>query len=59
MKPIIKITDIESGKELKIVKGLCDSCFYDPNNCPYEEMQCCVLSSCLIFKEVTTKEEKK
>ena len=60
MKQVIKITDIESGKELKIVKGLCSSCFYDSNNCPYEEYQCCVLSSCLIFKEVTnnTKENE-
>lgn len=55
MKKIIKITDIESGKELEIVRGLCDECFYESDNCPYEEIQCCVLNSLLIFKEVTKK----
>ena len=55
MKPIIKITDVESGKELEIVKGDCSECYYYQEfECPEDEEIC---GSELIFKEVTNKEE--
>jgi len=53
MKQIIKITDVESGKELEIVKGDCSECYYCQEfECPEE-----ICGSELIFKEVTKKEE--
>lgn len=66
MKPIIKITDIESGKELEIVKnpGYCEGCFYlEKSGCKHKPNFTCKDSLDIIFKEVTkkvtTKKEKK
>lgn len=61
MKQVIKITDIESGKELEIVRGYCHECFYYNNDdgCREHPYQLCLYISDLSFKEVTTKEEKK
>ena len=59
MSQIIKITDIESGKELEIVKGTCwDCCFCLDTKCKGGDYPPCILLDDLIFKEVTKKEEK-
>ena len=66
MKQVIKITDIESGKELEIkpIEDICDYC----EGCFYLEkcngnLPCNGYLPCngreIIFKEVKPKEEKK
>lgn len=56
MKQVIKITDIESGKELEIVKGKCSECFYcKKQGCKYFPLFLCESISEFIFKEVTKK----
>lgn len=61
MKQIIKITDVESGKELEIVKYpvYCSGCFYlEKSGCKHNPNLPCKDSADIIFKEVK-KEEKK
>jgi hypothetical protein len=58
MKPVIKITDIESGKELEIVEKNYLSC----SGCFYENMEDCPdgkYCEYCIFKEVTKEENGK
>jgi hypothetical protein len=63
MKPIIKITDIESGKELEIVKVFnfeCDNCYYlEKCTSPISANDIPCRDASIIFKEVKPKEEKK
>jgi len=67
MKQIIKITDVESGKELEIAEKLsnintCLGCYYYNNpKCPGEEAITPICNDLIIFKKVIkeTKEEEK
>jgi hypothetical protein len=52
MNKIIKITDIKSGKELEIVKGECENCFYNNTfNCPFIDEQCFLAENNVTFEE--------
>lgn len=65
MKPIIKITDVESGKELEIkpienIFDYCEGCFYFEKcngNLPFDGYLPCNGQQ-IIFKEVTKKKQK-
>jgi hypothetical protein len=63
MKQVIKITDIESGKELEIVKVFnfeCDNCYYlEKCTSPISANDIPCVDACIIFKEVTKEENGK
>jgi hypothetical protein len=64
MKRIIKITDVESGKELEIAEKLsnintCLGCYYYNNpKCPDEEAITPICNDLIIFKEVINKKQE-